>query len=109
MQLPDTLVYLSFQLKKDRWLDRATRVVMVEFTIYSVQDDVAAAVILLLELPQSGGVYPAIETLLMRIGHLYAEVRCSQCMLYVMFMMVHVDEGQISCNTWITVVQGSSP
>ena len=51
------------QLKTDRWIDRQTRAVIVEFTIYSLSAELAAVVQLLYEKNSQGVVKPFVQVM----------------------------------------------
>ena len=58
------------QLKKDRWLDRQTRAVFVEFTIYSLSVELAAVVQLWYEKNSAGVVRSFVQVMPIKMGHL---------------------------------------
>ncbi|XP_073985948.1 polycystin-2-like isoform X2 [Rhodnius prolixus] len=55
----DAAKVLLADLEKRRWIDRATRAVFIDFTVYSPDVDLFSAVKLVMELPPSGGVFPS--------------------------------------------------
>ena len=58
------------QLKEDRWIDRQTRAIFVEFTIYSLSAEIAAVVQLLYEKNARGVVKPFVHVMPLKMGHL---------------------------------------
>ncbi|XP_032242532.2 polycystin-1 isoform X2 [Nematostella vectensis] len=55
------------QLKRDKWVDRSTRAIFVEFTVYSSYTNLHCVGYLLLEVLPSGGTSPFSELLVTRI------------------------------------------
>jgi hypothetical protein len=70
----DALARLN-DLSAGRWIDRHTRAVFVELTLYSVAADVLASVSMSLETPVAGGVVPFITVLTMRMENLFPTAR----------------------------------
>uniref|UniRef100_A0A4W3JXY9 Polycystin-1-like protein 1 n=1 Tax=Callorhinchus milii TaxID=7868 RepID=A0A4W3JXY9_CALMI len=57
-------------LKENEWIDRNTRVAVVEFTLYNPPTNLFTAVSLLAEMPQSGGVLPSISIESVSVYHI---------------------------------------
>lgn len=54
-------------LEQTRWIDRATRAVINEFTIFNPSTNLFSVINLILEMPPSGGVIPSYDVRTMRL------------------------------------------
>jgi polycystin 1L2 len=59
------------QLRTDRWIDRQTRAIFVEFTVYSLTSKLLAVVSLWYEIKASGRSSAYIQVLPVKLGHFY--------------------------------------
>lgn len=54
----DVLINRTIQLEKEAWVDRYTRVILAEFTVYNPGTNLFAICTMLLEKPESGSFHP---------------------------------------------------
>ena len=89
------------QLKQDRWLDRQTRAIFVDFTVYSLPSKLMAVVQLWYEAKASGRVAVWIQVLPMKMHHLYMSEAGTMDMAseFVMIFLTFVYTG-IALRQW---------
>ena len=54
----ETLLSRSKELERDAWVDRYTRAIFIEFTVYNPGSNLFSINTLLLEMPDSGSLHP---------------------------------------------------
>ncbi|XP_046658198.1 polycystin-2-like isoform X5 [Homalodisca vitripennis] len=54
-------------LKENKWIDRATRAVFVDFTVYNANINLFCIIKMIFEIPPTGGVFPSITIHTMRL------------------------------------------
>lgn len=53
----ETMINKTYQLEKEAWIDRYTRAIFIEFTVYNVGTNLFSVNYLLLEKPSSSSFY----------------------------------------------------
>jgi hypothetical protein len=89
------------QLKQDRWIDRQTRAIFVDFTVYSLPSKLMAVVQLWYECKASGKVSVWIQVLPLKVHHLYMSEADLMDMLaeFIMIFLTFVYTG-VALRNW---------
>ena len=62
-----TIVFVAQELREYLWIDRSTRIVMVDFTVYNANINLFCVVKLIFEFPATGGVIPSQEFMTVKL------------------------------------------
>ncbi|KAH8419463.1 hypothetical protein KR222_005913, partial [Zaprionus bogoriensis] len=86
------------QLRKDQWLDRGSRLCLIEFNLYNENTDILQSTKLIAEIPATGGVIPQAQLQTVKLFSFITDHSLSMTVVYIFFyiMVVYYNINEIN-------------